>query len=158
MSRNSISIVVLIIIIAGGWYFLSKAPGGEPSEATTSQVPVIGEIVADTVVTSGATVMYTDQGFSPASITIEQGQTVTWINRSSKDMWVASAMHPTHMVYDGTTLKEHCATNAETSFDACHVFSPAAPYSFTFDKVGTWKYHDHIDASKFGTVIVTAPL
>ncbi|MFA5997962.1 MAG: plastocyanin/azurin family copper-binding protein [Candidatus Paceibacterota bacterium] len=158
MNRNSTGLVVVLIIIAGGWYFLSKAPAGEPVPDTTNQMPVIGETATDTVVTSGTTITYTDQGFSPASVTIAQGETVTWVNQSSKDMWVASAMHPTHMAYDGTALKEHCATSAPASFDACRVFSSGASYSFTFDKAGTWKYHNHLDASKFGTVIVTAPI
>lgn len=158
MNRNSIGLIVVLIIIAGGWYVVSKTPAETPSSETsaTNQMPVIDETTTDTIVTSAVTVTYTDQGFSPANVTIAQGETVTWINRSSKDMWVASAMHPTHMAYDGTTLANHCAAGATTSFDACHVSSPTASYSFTFDKAGTWKYHDHIDASKFGTVIVTA--
>ena len=160
MNRNSIGLVIVLIIIAGGWYFFSKAPAETPeTEApVTNQMPVIGETTTDTIVTSDTTVTYTDQGFSPASVTIEQGQTVTWINQSSKDMWVASAMHPTHMAYDGTALADHCTVGVGTSFDACHVSGPTASYSFTFDKAGTWKYHNHVDASKFGTVIVTAPI
>lgn len=159
MNRNSIGVIIVLVIVAGGWYLISKAPEGESSTVPTSQVPVIDNTTPDTIVetkVSGATVRYTDQEFSPETITIARGETVTWVNQSSKNMWVASAAHPTHMVYDGTSLKDHCVAGAEAPFDACRAFSPDEPYTFTFDKVGTWKYHDHIDASKRGSVIVTA--
>ena len=103
---------------------------------------------------------YTDAGFSPQTITITAGETVLWTNRSSKLMWVASAKHPDHTVYDGTSLAEHCADGAlkagATSFDQCTAVVKGSTYSFVFDKLGTWKYHDHVNATKFGTVIVTA--
>ena len=160
MNRNTTGVVIAVLVVAGGWYLFSTNSSIMPAlTATTTQWDNGKWDSGNWDVQSGSssvTVAYTDQGFSPASVTVAQGLAVTWVNQSSKDMWVASAMHPTHMVYDGTALKEHCAAGAEASFDACRAFAPAESYTFTFDKAGTWKYHDHIDASKFGTVIVTA--
>ena len=41
-------------------------------------------------------------------------------------------------------------------FDACESVGPGESYSFTFTKADTWKYHDHVHATMFGTVVVTA--
>jgi len=67
-------------------------------------------------------------------------------------MWVASAVHPTHTLYAGTSLSEHCGNGAANdSFDQCDA---GDDYSFTFKKTGEWKYHNHVNASQTGTVIV----
>ncbi len=105
------------------------------------------------------TVTYTDSGFSPASVTVTQGQTVIWVNQSSHSMWVASAVHPTHTVYGGTNKNAHCAEGYTGSmpFDECAAVTSGSSYSFTFDKVGDWKYHNHANVADFGSVTVTAP-
>ena len=162
--RNPIgAIVVLIVIIAGGWYFFKgksvEAPA--PETAVTNQVPADGSSVPETVVEDGPPtdfiVEYTDTGFSPASVTVPLGAYVVFVNQSSKDMWVASAMHPAHTVYSGTPLSQHCPDTTGTAFDECSGDAPGTSYSFKFNKAGEWKYHDHIDATKFGKIIVTAP-
>lgn len=151
-----------IIIIAGGWYLLSgesaKAPSEEPGTPVTNQMPVIGSTTPEMIVEGEApvTVIYTDEGYAPKSITVAVGTTVTFVNQSSKNMWVASARHPEHTVYSGTSLSQHCPDTSGTAFDQCAGGAPGSSYSFTFTKVGEWKYHDHIDATKFGGITVTA--
>lgn len=101
-------------------------------------------------------IVFTDTGYSPKSITIKKGTVVMYKNMSSsKDTWPAVAMHPSHTAYDGTTLAEHCANPTPTTFDACRRLKPGESWSVTLDKVGTWKYHDHVAASLFGEIIVT---
>src|SRR3989344_5306189 len=98
MDSRWLGVIVFIIIVAlGGWYILSnpstgQAPSGEP--AVTEEVPA--ETPPAATVPAPATLTYTDTGFSPASVTVTEGQTVTWVNQSSKQMWVASARHPDH--------------------------------------------------------------
>lgn len=99
-----------------------------------------------------ATVSYDGNTFTPKTVTIRKGGTVTWTNDSDSNMWVASAQHPSHSVYAGTTRQQHCPDASNTAFDQCA--GSAGNYSFTFEKEGTWNYHDHINASVFGTVIV----
>ena len=86
------------------------------------------------------TVTYTDQGFSPASVTVKAGNQVTFINQSSSSMWVASAVHPTHQALPGFDQLQGAARNGS--------------YSYAFDQVGTWKYHNHLSPTQTGTVVV----
>ncbi|MBI5369712.1 hypothetical protein HZA85_00770 [Candidatus Uhrbacteria bacterium] len=163
MNRNSTGvIIVLIIVVAGGWYFLSdtKVKAPDTQTPTTNQMPVIGSTTTEMVVEtapSNATVAYTEQGFSPKSIAVTLGTSVTFVNQSSGGMWVASAAHPTHIVYSGTSLSQHCPDTTSSAFDACAAVASGDSFSFTFNKEGAWKYHNHMDASQTGVVIVIAP-
>ncbi len=103
-----------------------------PAQPTPSVQPV--SAAKETPVT------YTDNGFVPKSVTIKNGETVTWTNTTSHPMWVASDPHPTHTNYPG--------------FDAKTRIAKGETYSFTFIKVGSWGYHNHLSAADTGTVIV----
>jgi len=82
-----------------------------------------------------------DGAFFPAEIKIRKGDTVVWTNFDSSPAWPASAFHPTHEVYPG--------------FDARTALNQGQSYSFTFDKVGNWKYHNHLNPSSTGLVEVS---
>ena len=82
----------------------------------------------------------TSLGFSPKTLEINQEDTVTWTNNAEASSWPASAVHPTHTIYPG--------------FDANKELEMGETYSFTFDKIGTWNYHDHLSPSRTGTIIV----
>jgi plastocyanin len=90
---------------------------------------------------NSATVTYTSSGFSPSPVTIKKGGTVTFVNNSSSSFWPASGPHPSHTGYVG--------------FDPKKAIAAGQSWSFTFDKVGTWPYHDHLNPTKFGQVVVT---
>lgn len=99
-------------------------------------------------------VMVGDSGFSPSSLTIHTGDTVRWTNKRTVNSWPASAVHPTHKVYPGSDIVK-CGTSEEnTIFDACKGLNNNEVYSFTFNQVGTWGYHDHLHANLRGTIIV----
>ncbi len=158
MHRNSIGLIAVIVIVIGGWYLLKGTPAQAPA---TDQNPAITETTTTTAASTttttqnGVTVFYTNQGFSPKSVTVALGTTVSFVNQSSDEMWIASDPHPTHQGYDGTTKSEHCAAGytGAIPFDECSV---GTAYSFTFTKAGTWGYHNHGAAADKGTVIVTA--
>ncbi|BCX15636.1 MAG: hypothetical protein KatS3mg097_528 [Candidatus Parcubacteria bacterium] len=99
-------------------------------------------------------IIYTDSGYSPNTLKIKVGESVTFKNQSSQAMWPASAMHPSHTVYSGTSLVEHCPDTAGIAFDACTSIQPGNSWSFTFNKKGSWRYHDHLIPSFTGTIIV----
>ena len=157
MNRNPITIIIiLVLVIFGGWFFISGNMTGAPSPAVTNQMPVVGSTTPEMIVENllpDVTVTYSDAGFSPKSVTVLVGTKVIFVNQSTKNMWVASAKHPDHTVYSGTSLAQHCPDTANSAFDQC---STSTSYSFTFNKVGTWKYHNHVNASDFGTVVVTS--
>ncbi len=111
-------------------------------EATGSTAP------SRTPKEQSATIVYTDAGFSPASITVAKGTTVTFVNHSSGDMWPASNPHPIHNGYPTTG---GCKTS---TFDACGHIASGSSWSFTFSIPGTWGYHNHLNPEQGGTVIV----
>lgn len=126
---------------------VENAPVGSDSGGEGTELPE-GD-VAKTV-----TVRYTATGFEPADVSIEVGDTVTWVNNSTGNMWPATAMHPTHTVYPGSDFKK-CNTPEEKGiFDACRGIPPGESYTFTFTRVGNWKYHDHLNTQEFGSVTV----
>jgi plastocyanin len=90
----------------------------------------------------------TASGYSPNQITIELGEEVTWTNRNSRAHWVASAVHPTHAAYPepGGCIG--------SKFDSCRALEPGENWSFTFNQKGTWFYHDHLNPSNTGSVVV----
>lgn len=99
------------------------------------------------------TIYLTSSGFQPSDLTIQQGETVNWINNASNSMWVASDQHPSHTGYAGSTLYEHCQNGDqnEAAFDQC---TSGERFSFTFEKTGEWRYHNHQRASQGGTITV----
>lgn len=85
----------------------------------------------------------TDNGFSPDSLTISEGDTVTFVTDTGEAFWPASNVHPTHEIYP--------------EFDPRKPMSPDSSWSHTFTKSGTYAFHDHINALYRGTIIVEAP-
>lgn len=99
-------------------------------------------------------ITYTNTGFSPGTITVSLGETVTWVNESNSSVWVASAFHPTHTVYPGSDIQK-CGTPQEAGiFDACEGIASGASWSFTFNSAGTWNYHNHLSPARTGKVVV----
>ncbi len=178
------TVIVVLVILGLGAYFLSQqspsvktatttdtggTPNGQtqvnsnpgadyqPSQTSTTSTPA-GTTVdtsATAGVTTGAasmavTVSYDGKAFTPASVTIAKGGTVTFKDTAGR-MWVASNEHPTHTAYDGTSRQQHCAAGATLSFDQC---LPGSSYSFTFNKSGSWDYHDHLNPAAEAVVIV----
>lgn len=88
----------------------------------------------------GPTVKMEADGFSPQTLTVQAGDTVTFENTSDDDHWPASNVHPTHELYPG--------------FDAQNAVLPGDSYSFTFERAGRWGYHDHLNPDLQGTIVV----
>lgn len=65
-------------------------------------------------------------------------------------------MHPTHTAYSGTNASQHCPDTKNEAFDQCSSVAAGGSFSFVFNKEGTWKYHNHVGTSSFGSVTVTA--
>ena len=102
---------------------------------------------------SEKTILMTATGFEPKEITINQGETITFINNDEGPRWPASNLHPTHSQYPGSGI-EKCATDEMGLFDACGPLPVGAEFSFTFEHPGTWQYHDHIRSQLSGQITV----
>lgn len=109
--------------------------GGQPAAPQPPPAATGGNIQ-----TTNAVVVYSDSGFSPATLRVKAGTAVTFTNQSSNQMWVASNPHPTHTDYPG--------------FDARKAYATGQSYSFTFTQKGTWGYHNHLSPADGGTIIV----
>lgn len=146
--------VVIVVIGAGGWWWYQSSAPATPTDLEEAAVPGATEEEFSGDPKDGeslVTVLYTDTGFVPSSVTVSVGDTVTFLDQSADNgMWVASDEHPTHTGYDGTNKDEHCPNNG-TVFDQC---AEGATYSFTFQKGGMWGYHNHRESDHHGTVIV----
>ena len=165
--NNSIWIWILaaIIVIGGGiwWYESSQAPAMNAAQTSSTDMTGMTSTSSDTGVSVGvttgtippmtATVTYSGTSFTPATVTIAQGGTVTFVDASGRGFWIASNPHPVHTGYDGTTRAVHCAAGytGAAPFDQCVA---GTSYSFTFNKTGTWPYHNHLGAQVGGTVVV----
>lgn len=102
-----------------------------------------------------ATISFTGSSFEPSSFEVDAGATVTFKNISQdKTMWPATALHPTHTVYPGSSIGKCGTDEADSIFDACGGVAPGDSYSFTFDEVGEWKYHNHLKPSITGSITV----
>jgi plastocyanin len=90
---------------------------------------------------SAATVQITNSAFVPETIKIKQGQSVTWVNADTALHQIGADPYPSHAKLPSLFSEESLAQN-ET-------------YTFTFDKQGTYTYHDPLNPTTLkATVIV----
>ena len=154
-------VLALIILVFTFGSTENQNNAQEEQESPSVVIPIVGSGGVEETMNTGSgsssthDIEITSSGFSPKTLEINAGDTVTWTNKDSRKHWPASAIHPTHTVYPGSSISK-CGTSAESEiFDACNGLSAGESYSFTFNEKGTWKYHDHLDTSRTGTMIVS---
>lgn len=173
MQKNTLLWAIIVLVVAGGAYFLLSTPAEAPSTETEAEMAEDnammkeagammedgtipgegammdgGDVTGDPAVTE---IVYTGGGYEPASVTIKKGETVRFVNNAtSQDTWPASAVHPTHSVYP----EKSSADCLGSAFDACRGLKPGESWEFTFGEAGEWRFHDHAHPSKTGVVIV----
>lgn len=161
MTKKHIGAVVLFIaLMAAGLFLLhftrkqevaATIPGdtqnSQQSSAVSRAAPSAALQTPESA-TGVATIVYTDNGFSPSTLRVKIGATVAFKNQSPDSFWPASNPHPAH---SGYPTRGGCRSS---TFDACTRIPPGGSWSFTFGVVGTWGYHDHLSAGYGGTVIV----
>lgn len=86
------------------------------------------------------TVILKTYGFSPDDLTIQKGTTVIFKTDAGQFFWPASDPHPVHTIYP--------------QFDPREPIDPKKTWSFTFNKVGIWKFHDHLNPYFTGQITV----
>jgi plastocyanin len=108
-----------------------------PSELFTSNGEVLPHVMGRMAM---EVVRYTNTGYEPKELTVPVGTMVQFINESDRDMWVASNEHPGH-------------TDLPT-FDQFGLYGKGSTYMYTFDQVGTWEFHDHLNPEIEGVIVV----
>jgi plastocyanin len=172
---KNLLIVILIIILVGGIYYFSQKskistiPQTSTSstfEITTTQPTQLETSTLNITTTSPTTlsptatptteviIKITANGFEPKEVEITKGTKVTWINEQSNPSWPASDVHPTHEVYPGSSIKKCGTPEQDKIFDACRGLKQGEIWSFIFNEVGEWYYHDHLKPSWKGEIVV----
>lgn len=157
MNKTTTAIILLVILASAGYFFVKDLITDKPVDPSVYQsetAPLKESEMPSPATESGSvsanthTVLITDAGFSPLSLTVRQGDTVIWKNESSGASWPASAKHPTHKDYPTT------GGCLGSTFDACRGIAPGESWSFTFNEIGDWNFHDHVNPAWNGKIIV----
>lgn len=155
MNKKLLTLLIVLIALGSFGYFawvaytplpitntaINETPD-ENVEVTDNGAGVDETPIADeTPVVTVTEVSYSDAGFTPGEITIKAGSSVRFVNNSQSLMWVASDNHPTHTEY--------------ADFDQKTAVPNGGVYTFKFNNVGTWGFHNHVKPSAGGTITVT---
>ncbi len=81
-----------------------------------------------------AVVTYTESGFSPSTITVKAGESITFRNESNSVMWVKS--------------------ETQGGFDAGAGVAKGGVYTFKFSQAGTWTFTNNTHMQHQGTIVV----
>jgi len=114
------------------------APAPPASSGSTSSNPPGGVDGANQPEVAGINI--TASGFVPSTVTIHKGDYVMFTNKDTDQHWPASDPHPIHNGYPG--------------FDAKRGLSQGQTYTFQFERTGTFGFHDHLNPTVTGKVIV----
>lgn len=176
-NKNLIIIgIIILILLGGGFYFYQKQKNQiltlpelptPPAESITPELtpstPTLPtsteEILTSTQTVSQSVseevvVRITADGFEPREITVDKGTKVTWINEQNSPSWPASAVHPTHRVYPGSDIVKCGTPEQDKIFDSCRGLKKGESWNFVFNEVGEWYYHDHLNPSWTGKIVV----
>lgn len=128
----------MIGVIASSALILSACGLYEGStNTTTGQTNGTPQSVESPV--AGSVITYSKNGFSPKQLTVKVGESVGFMNNSSSNVQVNSAPHPTHEFYPELNIG---------------VIAPGESKSVTFTTTGTKMYHNHLNASESGQIVV----
>ncbi|MBI5127340.1 cupredoxin domain-containing protein [Candidatus Roizmanbacteria bacterium] len=139
----TIYLIIGVLVYGLVYYFALGKKGANdylPSAVTPTQaVSETAPSTPEAMVEKEVSVTLTADGYIPAVLTIKAGTTVTWTNNSGKNATVSSDPHPTHTNYPPLNLGP---------------FQDGKTHSLKFDTPGTYGYHNHLDASQTGTIVV----
>jgi plastocyanin len=127
---RSLPFAVMAITLAALLAACSQGASGTPAASAPGAAPASAQSSAGPGAASAATIK--NFAFSPASVTVAVGSTVTWTNQDAAS---------------------HTVTADDGSFDS-KVIGTGASFSETFSKAGTYTYHCSIHKSMTATVVV----
>lgn len=142
-SKTLLGFVALIFVLVLAFVILNKNSVTREESAVKTKTPTVSKTTVEVkdvgTMKKEVSVTETESGFEPQTVTVKVGTKVVWTNKSGATGNVSSAKHPTHLEYPPLNL-----TNYEVG----------ETLSLVFDTAGTYKYHDHLNPSRFGTVVV----
>ncbi|HEY7974147.1 MAG TPA: plastocyanin/azurin family copper-binding protein [Ktedonobacterales bacterium] len=146
-SRGALYVSLLALVILAGCATTSgTTTGGTTTGGTSSAAPTATTAPAATATTAtgGSVTMVKIIGasgnysFSPASVTVKVGDTVTWTNNSN---------------VPHTSTSD---SSSAVSWDSSAISTGGGTFSFVFTKAGTYTYHCSFHPFMHGTIVVTA--
>lgn len=140
---NKILIATLAVIVVLGAVFLLSNNANKSNTNQTTSTPTQTETTTTTAPSADsadAAVTITASGYEPRTMSVKAGTKVVWTNSSGQIGNVSSVPHPTHSTYPPLNLGD---------------FSDGETVSLVFNEPGTYGYHNHLNASQTGTVVVT---
>lgn len=148
--RNLVIGAIVVIIVLVGGYFLLKGGSKQQTTPTVTNQPATAspqtttgeEQTTETETPSLATITFSSSGFSPSSVTIKSGGTITWVNDSNGTVEIGSAPHPTHTDNQEVSVGEYVLT-----------LKAGEQKTVTLNRTGTFGYHKHNNFSGQGGTI-----
>lgn len=149
MNKTGVIIAgIALLVIGGGAYALTQNSDDSTDSANTSQddnqaTDTNGSGQSATTDNGEAvetsTITYTNDGFSPATITVKVGTTITVKNNSSGVLQFNSNPHPDH------------TDEEELNLDS---LGPGKSTTFEVTQTGRFGFHNHLNEDDTGTLIV----
>ena len=130
MNKNILILLVGVAILGGAYLWWA----GQSKTATTGAPETSSGTINEEV-----SVTYTENGFSPSTVSVKSGSKLKVINNSGRSIDFASNPHPIH------------TDMLELNFG---VIKPGESKNATLTKKGEWRYHDHFNASAGGKISV----
>ncbi len=118
--KKYLALIIILTLVVPLFFACTSSTTPATNPAKTAPAP------------SGNAVTMSNFAFSPATLTVKAGTTVTWTNKDSAT---------------------HTATSDTGAFDSGNL-SKGATFSYTFNTSGTFAYHCTIHPSMKGTIIV----
>lgn len=137
--------IVILLLLVGAVFILNSSNKSNSVNTSSEENQVQREVSPTPSATPAQTateetkVTLTSDGFSPKSTTIKKGSKVIWTNNSGKVATINSAPHPVHTSYPPLNLGS---------------FNDGDVLELSFPESGTYKYHNHLNASNGGTITV----
>lgn len=136
MKKFIIGLVAVIVIGGGGYLALHKSPSQPATSTASSQsqnpTPATNQSASNAITFDGSQ-------FSPATLTVKAGTTLTIKNTSSADLQMDSNPHPIHT--DDTDLNVGLVSAGQSK-------------TFTVTKTGTFGFHNHLDPNVQGQITI----
>lgn len=146
MGRSGIIVtgLVAIALVVGGAVIINNKSKNDNTSTlnTNSAQPAAASDTSNTTTQPAATaavITYNGSLFSPSQATVKAGDTITVKNDSSATVDFESNPHPVH------------TDNTELNIGGIDAGSSK---SFTVNKTGSWGYHNHLNSSQTGTIVV----
>lgn len=139
MKKGLLAVLAIVVVVGGAAALMvmnNKDEGGNPSNPSSSNSDSDSSTNPSNQDQAVATTSVTiaDMSFSPATITVQKGSTVTWTNQDSTP---------------------HTVTGDDSGNMDSDSLSQGDTYKFTFNETGTFTYHCNFHSDMTGKVIVT---